>query len=218
MIATKCGCIGAEYIWTRENLFRGLEESLQRMRTEYIDVMKHHGPKVEECKQGNLVEALQEMRQQGKVRWIATSSYLPELSTYLSWGVFDAFQIPYSALDRKHEDWITAVAEAGAGTIIRGGVAKGEPGVSGIDRPEVWRKYCEASLDDLREEDESRTAFMLRYTLTHPHIHTIIVGTLQPEHLKEDVRATLRGPLPQDTYAEVKRRMEAVNVTVQPVS
>ena len=104
MIATKCGCIGTEHIWTRENLFRGLEESLQRMQTDYIDVMQLHGPKVEVCDQDNLVEALQDMRQQGKVRWIATSSYLPELSTYLSWGVFDAFQIPYSALERQHEE------------------------------------------------------------------------------------------------------------------
>jgi len=217
MIATKCGCIGTEHIWTRENLFRGLEESLQRMRTDYVDVMQLHGPKVEECEQGSLVQALQDMRQQGKVRWIATSSVLPELAIYLGWGVFDAFQIPYSALDRKHEDWITAAAEAGAGTIIRGGVAKGEPGVSGVDRPEVWRKYGEANLDDLREEGESRTALILRYTLTHPHVHTNIVGTLQPEHLEENVRVTLRGPLSQDTYAKVRRRMDAVNVTTQSV-
>ena len=222
LIATKCGCIDsvgeAEHLWTRENLFRGLHESLQRMRTDYVDLMQFHGPTVEECECEDLVEALQKMRQQGKVRWIGTSSTLPELATYLDWGVFDAFQIPYSALERKHEDWITAVAEAGAGTIVRGGVARGEPGLGGIDRPEVWRKYDEANLDDLLGEGESRTGFVLRYTLTHPHVHTIIVGTLQPEHLQENVKATLRGPLPMDTYAEVSRRMEALGVTAQPVS
>ena len=97
-------------------------------------------------------------------------------------------------------------------------MVKCEPGVSGVNRPEVWRKYGEASLDDLREEDESRTAFMLRYTLTHPHVHTIIVGTLQPDHMEENVRVTLRGPLSQNTYAEVKRRMEVVEVTAQTVA
>ena len=39
--------------------------------------------------------------------------------------VFDAFQIPYSALNREHEEWITNAHVAGAGTIIRGGVSKG---------------------------------------------------------------------------------------------
>ena len=42
-------------------------------------------------------------------------------------GVFDVFQIPYSAVQREHEDLITAAAQAGAGTLIRGGAARGAP-------------------------------------------------------------------------------------------
>ena len=45
------------------------------------------------------------------------------------------------------------------------------------------------------------TAFMLRYTLSHPHVHTIIAGTLNPDHLAENVATAQRGPLPPDTYA-----------------
>ena len=216
-LATKCGCIGTEHLWTRENLFRGLHESLERMRTDYVDVMQLHGPTVKECEQEGLVEALQEMRRQGKVRWIATSSVVPELATYLKWGAFDAFQIPYSALERRHEEWITAVADAGAGTIIRGGVAKGEPGESGVDRSEVWRKFGEANLDELREEGESRTAFMLRYTLAHPSVNTTIVGTLSPDHLRENLESARRGPLPPDVHSEAKRRLDAVGVRPAPV-
>ena len=67
------------------------------------------------------------MKSQGKVRWIAISTTLPHLPTYLDWGVFDQFQIPYSALQREHEEWITKSAEAGIGTVIRGGVAQGSP-------------------------------------------------------------------------------------------
>ena len=44
------------------------------------------------------MDALQDMRTQGKVRWIGMSTTLPHLSTYLSWDVFDVYQIPYSAL------------------------------------------------------------------------------------------------------------------------
>lgn len=83
--------------------------------------------------------------------------------------------------------------------IIRGGVARGEPG-AGLGSADRWAAFEAAKLDDLREPGESRSAFMLRYTLTHPDVHTIIAGTLQPEHLKENVQAVLRGPLSADVY------------------
>jgi aryl-alcohol dehydrogenase-like predicted oxidoreductase len=64
-------------------------------------------------------------------------------------------------------------------------------------------------LDDLRDAGESRTAFLLRYTLTHADLHTTIVGTKSLDHLRENLDAANRGPLPADTYAEAKRRLEA---------
>ena len=97
-----------------------------------------------------------------------------------------------------------------AGTVIRGGVQQGEPGVSNRGRPERWTPFEAAGLDDLRSPGESRTAFMLRYTLAHPDLHTTIVGTQNPDHLRENVEAARRGPLPPDTYAEAKRRLRAV--------
>ena len=42
-------------------------------------------------------------------------------------GVFDVFQIPYSALERDHEDVMTKAAAAGSGIVIRGGAAKAAP-------------------------------------------------------------------------------------------
>jgi aryl-alcohol dehydrogenase-like predicted oxidoreductase len=151
------------------------------------------------------------MKQQGKVRYISISTTLPHLPTYLAWGTFDTFQIPYSALERDHEDWITRSAEAGTGIIIRGGVARGEVGV-GLGRVDRWQKFEEARLDELRGEGESRTAFLLRYTLSHPHVHTIIVGTLYPDHLQENIDVAQKGPLPADVYAEAKRRLDQVGV------
>lgn len=223
-LATKCGCHvtrrdentdDTPHVWTRENLFRGLHESLARMKTEYVDVMQLHNPPVEECKKGNLVEALQEMVAQGKVRSIAISTTTPHLPEYLAWNVFTAFQIPYSALEREHENWISRTAEAGLGTIIRGGVARGEPGV-GLGNAGKWGKFEAAGLDELRASGESRTGFMLRYTLTHPHVHTIIAGTLHPEHLKENIAAVSQGPLSAEVYAEAKKRLDAAGVTAPP--
>jgi len=223
-LATKCGCTvvprdentdDTPHIWTRDNLFRGLNESLQRMKTDFIDVMQLHNPPVEEIEKNELVKALQEMQQQGKVRFISISTTLPHLPTYLHWGVFDTFQIPYSALEREHEEWISRAAEVGIGTIIRGGVARGEVGI-GLGNEDRWKKFEEANLDELRGPGESRTAFLLRFTLAHPDIQTIIVGTLYPEHLQENIEAVRQGPLPADVYEEAKRRLDQVGVTPVP--
>ncbi len=146
------------------------------------------------------------MRQQGKVRWIGVSSTLPHLPTFLEWGVFDVFQIPYSGLERDHEDWITRVAEQNAGTIIRGGVALGEPNV-GTGSTTQWRGFGQAGLDDLRAPGESRTAFLLRLTLAHPHVHSTIVGTTNLDHVRENVQAAQAGSLPEDVQEEALRRL-----------
>lgn len=218
-LATKCGCTvvyqdensdDTPHVYTRDNLFRGLNESLHRMKTDYVDIMQLHNPPVEETEQNHLVDVLKEMQQQGKVRFISISTTLPDLPTYLQWGLFDTFQIPYSALERDHENWISRVSEAGFGTIIRGGVARGEIGV-GLGSKDNWKKFEEARLDELREPDESRTAFVLRFTLAHPHVNTTIVGTLYPEHLRENISTVRRGPLPEDIYKEAKRRLKQVD-------
>lgn len=221
ILATKCGCNvvrrdeltdDTPHIWTRENLFRGLHESLERMKTDVIDLMQLHNPPVEEVQKGNLVQVLQDMRDQGKIRFVSISTTLPHLPVYLDWGVFDTFQIPYSALERDHENWITKSDQAGLGTIIRGGVARGEPG-AGLGNQDRWEKFEQAGLDDLVDPGESRSAFMLRFTLTHPSIDTIIAGTLKPEHLRENVDAVLRGPLTTEVYAEAKRRLDAIGIS-----
>ncbi len=211
VLATKCGCAPGGnwdrgHIWTRENLFRGLHESLERMRVDSVDIMQLHNPSVEDCETGELVPALEDMRQQGKVRWIGVSSTLPHLPTFLEWGVFDVFQIPYSGLEREHEAWITKVAEQDAGTIVRGGVALGEPRI-GTGSASQWERFEQAGLDELRDSGDSRTAFLLRLTLAHPHLHSTIVGTTNPDHLEENVAAAAKGPLPADVAAEALQRL-----------
>ena len=214
-LATKCGCVGPSggpHDWTRANLLRGLEQSLELLRTDYVDVMQLHGASVEESEREGVVDTLNEMRGQGKVRHIATSTSVPNLPTFIGWGSFDLFQIPYSALNRDHEEWISKAAQAGIGTVIRGGVQKGEPGEGG-GQADAWGKFEQAKLDELRAEGESRTAFILRYTLSHPDVHTIIVGTKNPVHLRENLATERRGPLAPDVYAEAKRRLDAIGET-----
>jgi aryl-alcohol dehydrogenase-like predicted oxidoreductase len=131
------------------------------------------------------------------------------ITSYIESGHYDTFQIPYSALEREHENLIRVAGEGGAGVIIRGGVGRGEPG-AGLGLADRWAQWEKASLDDLLEEGESRTGFLLRFTLTHPQLSTTIVGTKSPAHLAENVRDAQKGKLSEDIYAEAKRRLDSV--------
>ena len=221
-LATKCGCAAipeaaGEHVFTRENIVAGVEQSLKRMRTNHLDIVQFHSsPSKATLKEEDAIKTLLDLKEQGKIRFLGSSSTLPNLADHVAMSVFDEFQIPYSALSREHEDWITKAAVSGIGTVIRGGVAKGQPG-EGTGVNDTWAKWDEAGLDALLEVGESRTAFMLRFTLTHPGLHTTIVGTKNQVHLWENVAAAGRDPLSPDTFDEAKRRLDAVGVTAEPV-
>jgi aryl-alcohol dehydrogenase-like predicted oxidoreductase len=165
--------------------------------------------------QDGTVDELLALQKEGKIRFLGMSGTLPHLPDHIAMGVFDAFQIPYSALQREHEELITAAARSGAGTIIRGGVARGAPsdekgwrGPLGLGEGEAQRRWEAAELDDLLEGTD-RMTFMLRFTLSHPDLSTTIVGTRNSDHLRANVRAAAEGPLPAEVYAEAKRRLAA---------
>jgi aryl-alcohol dehydrogenase-like predicted oxidoreductase len=63
----------------------------------------------------------------------------------------------------------------------------------------------------------SPVGFVLRFTLSHPHTHMTIVGTVNPAHLKANIAALEKGPLPPDVYAEAKRRLAAAGLGPQPL-
>ncbi|MBI4560074.1 MAG: aldo/keto reductase [Candidatus Hydrogenedentes bacterium] len=222
-LATKCGCHmvyagdhdETPHFWNRENLHRNIADSLLKMQTDSVDILQLHNPSVEQCEENGLVDILESLKKQGAIHWLGCSSTSPHLATYINWGVFDVFQIPYSALERRHENLITIAADAGAGVILRGGVAKGEPGVAQGRPADRWDRFEKAKLDELLEPGESRTAFLLRFTLSHPHCHTTIVGTLLPEHLNENVSTAMRGPLASDVYEEAKRRLDTVGESAE---
>jgi len=56
-----------------------------------------------------------ELKAAGKVRFIGMSGTLPHLKDHIAMGVFDVFQIPYSAMEREHETIIAEASAAGSG-------------------------------------------------------------------------------------------------------
>ena len=216
ILATKCGCTLVDkgdhdetpHVWTRENLLHNIETSLLRMKTDHVDIWQLHNPSVEQVESGSLVEVMEEVRKSGKVRFVSISSTFPHITEFIDMGSFATFQIPYSALERKHEEVIGKAAKAGAGVIIRGGVARGEPG-SGLGAEDRWEIWKRAGFDELLDEGETPTSFLLRYTISHPGMHTTIVGTKSTGHLAENIAIAEKGPLPESVYREAMKRLSA---------
>jgi aryl-alcohol dehydrogenase-like predicted oxidoreductase len=161
------------------------------------------------------VETLQSVRDEGKVRFIGMSGILPNLPDHIAMGVFEVFQIPYSAVQREHEELITAAAGTGAGTLIRGGAARGAPaedkawrnGPLGLGQGVGQQRWETSGVGELLD-GMSPIEFVLRFTLSHPALSSTIVGTSSADHLRANVAIAEKGPLPADLYEEAKRRLE----------
>ena len=227
-LASKCGCVlgdpppGATppfaHDFRAENIRAGIEQSLRRLGTDRLDLLQVHlSPSREQLEVDETVATLFSLRDEGKVRFIGMSGTLPNLPDHIAMGVFDVFQIPYSAVQREHEDLITAAADGGAGTLIRGGAARGAPaedknwrqGPIGLSEGEGQRRWESSGVEDLIG-DMGRLEFVLRFTLSHPGLSSTIVGTSSMEHLRSNLAIAEKGPLSPDLYQEAKSRLGAV--------
>ena len=228
-LASKCGCLlgppppGASppfpHDFREENIRTGIEQSLRRLQTDRLDLLQVHiSPSRAQMEADGTVETLLSLRDEGKVRFLGMSGTIPNLSDHIEMGVFEVFQIPYSALQREHENLITAAVATGAGTLIRGGAARGAPaedkdwsqGPLGLSEGEGQRRWESSGVEELLG-DMSRLEFVLRFTLSHPGLSSTIVGTANMEHLRSNVAIAEKGPLPADLYEEAKRRLGQVD-------
>lgn len=222
-LATKCGCNvprqGGEdaprHIWTGAQVRHNIEHSLKRLKTDYVDVWQVHSADPDELAASDVLETMLKIKDEGKVRHIAVSMSgradgygYGQLRPYLAaeWDAFEAIQVWYSALARASENAIHEAAQRGKGMIIRGVVRTVEP----------WSSLDEAvsrtGLDDLRGSGESAAQFLLRFAISHPGLHTAIIGTKNLNHLAENIKAVEAGPLPADVLAEARARLSAAGI------
>lgn len=226
-LASKCGCVpggsGGDHVHTAANIRAGVENSLRLLKTDHLDLVQFHRSLTEaEFNEHGALREVLKLRDEGKVRFVGVSGTLPHMSEQVDMGVFDAFQVPYSALQREHEAVIAKASAAGAGIIVRGGVARGAPSdwerQYYMLRTETMKdRWDEARLDELLSDGMTRMEFMLRFTLSNSDLDTTIVGTKSVEHLAGNVAAALAGSLPADVLAEAKRRLAAAGSAPEPV-
>jgi aryl-alcohol dehydrogenase-like predicted oxidoreductase len=230
-LASKCGCMlgdpppGMEgppfpHDFSKENVRGGIEQSLRRLNTDHLDLLQVHiSPSRETLETEGTIEVMQELQDEGKIRFLGMSGTIPNLADHIAMGVFDVFQIPWSALQREHEALIQEASQQGAGIVIRGGVARGAPAAEknwvdpiGLGAGEGKRRWENAELDEFIGE-MGEMAFLLRYTLSLPELDTTIVGTSSVDHFQSNLAAALEGPLPEDVYEAARERFAQAGST-----
>lgn len=227
VLASKVGCpldhqldapVGKPLVhdYSPKNVRAGVEQSLRRLRTDYLDLVQvHSSPALSLLEEFGTLETLRELREQGYVRTIGISSTLPHLDDHLKVEDFETIQVPYSALERDLEERIRLAGEEQRGVIIRGGIAQAG------NREKTTRHGTSASWADvgLRDlfEGQSPEGFLLRFVITNPAVTTVIVGTGNPDHVPRNIQAARLGPLPEDIYAEARRRLDAIGFSSEPL-
>lgn len=134
-IATKAGHLmwqGPYGDWgSRKHLIAGLNQSLRRMKLDYVDVFYHHRPDPETPIE-ETVEALVQIVRSGKALYVGLSKYPPALFNRACTLLAEAHvpcllhQFRYNLLDRACETgMLPAAKDQGAGSIVFSPLAQG---------------------------------------------------------------------------------------------
>jgi aryl-alcohol dehydrogenase-like predicted oxidoreductase len=218
VISTKKTLPPADHAHPAEEVRRSLEQSLRALNTDYIDVYHLHGvePKDYRFAKENLMPEMRRLKEQGKIRFIGvTEGFVQDpkhemLQDSLKENLWDVVMVGFNLLNpsacntifpltqRKQVGLLNMFAVRRAlsqpqrlkemvaelmdkGKISRGAVNLDEPldfvlaGSDAKSLPEAAYRYC-------------------RHT---PGVDVVLTGTGNPEHLRENIAAISRPPLPQ---------------------
>ena len=116
---------------SRKHLIAGIDQSLRRMKLDYVDVFYHHRPDPETPVE-ETIEALAQIVRSGKALYIGLSKYPPALFNRACALLHEAripcllHQFRYNLLDRACEaGMLPAAREQGAGAIVFSPLAQG---------------------------------------------------------------------------------------------
>lgn len=201
---------------TLEKFIAGVESNLQRLGTDYIDLIQSHinfrDPTME-----IFVEGFQRLQRDGKVKayGLSTSDF-EYIKAFNADGGCASLQIDYSILNRTAEEEIFPYCQAhNIGVIVRGGLAMGI--LAGKFTPETrfpegdfrrrWHENpdeYEIFLNDLQIVEQLRSLatperslahLALQFTLHHPAVTTVIPGIKDVAQAQKNIAAGLLPPL-----------------------
>jgi len=201
------------------------ERSLANLGLDTIDVQQFHVWSDEWVGEGDWLEAVQKLKDQGKIRHfgISINDHEPNNALKLiETGVVDTVQVIYNMFDQSPEDQLLPACEKhNVGVIVR--VALDEGGLTGRITPEttfpegdfrasyfagdrkkeVYERVQRIASDlGIGLEDMPEAA--LRYVLSHPAVSTVIPGMRTVRNVERNMAVGDGKGLPADKIAKVK--------------
>ncbi|MBK9055360.1 MAG: aldo/keto reductase [Chloroflexi bacterium] len=209
---------------TVEKLIAGVESNLQRLQTDYIDIMQSHinfrDPTME-----IFLEGFHKLRAAGKVRAYGVStSDLAYLQAFNADGQCATLQVDYSILNRTPEaDILPYCQEHNIGVIVRGVLAMGiltgkftpDTRFGATDFRRRWHENPDeqeiyqadlAKVEQLRPLTNDRTLAQLamQFALAHPAVSTVIPGAKNVRQLRDTLQAGQLPPLSEDELSQIE--------------
>ncbi|MCD6302210.1 MAG: aldo/keto reductase, partial [Anaerolineae bacterium] len=167
--------------WTPEGIRRSVEASLERLRTDVIDVIQFHGGwynhgEDRQIIEGGCLDELEKLRQEGKVRFLGFTTEGPSggVERLIASGAFDVMQVRYNLMyqhpsDFENDEGIIRQADArGMGIVLM------RPLTSG-----VFQKLMANQFPQIPTSQVGR--LLLNYVLSDPYVDVALVGMRDPK-------------------------------------
>ena len=232
VIATKVGNVARNNQfttdYTKEYILKACEESLKRLRRDVIDYYQLHSARVPQLQQGECIEAMQQLQQQGKIRYwgLSLNTFYPDAEGdyLLENNLGSGFQIVLNIINQKGIELIKKAAAKGYGIIARMplqfGLLTGKFNADTTFEPNDHRskrltkeviEKSEAALKPVwglcEKYKISKTSLALSYILSYDEVSTVIPGI----RTKEQVISNTTGVIKLD--AEDRKMIESLNKT-----
>jgi aryl-alcohol dehydrogenase-like predicted oxidoreductase len=201
--------------WKRDALLNDIQTSLRELQTDRLDLIQLHSTPLDILKTGEAIEAIQEARDKGYVRYIGYSGDGQTAAYAVETGAFDTLQTSINIADQQVLDLALPKArERNMGVIAKRPVANAawRTGKKPTEpyHHAYWDRLQELQYDFLKNDLEESVAIALRFTLSQPGVHTAIVGTINPDRWRQNAELLKAGPLPQAQIDAIRARWQEV--------
>ncbi len=196
-LASKCGEHSTEpstyYDFSYEAVKSSIDLSLKTLKTDCIDLMQiHFGPEPERVLEtGETLKAMQDARDQGKVKFLGASIYGQVAKDCIESGAFDVMQLDYSLLNTKDAELIELCGHKKMGVLLRGGLGYGRltPRVMAhLDKETPSNhKKVKAFLELLGGDAQKLPALALLFIYENSYITSVLAGTRTASHVRTNI-------------------------------
>jgi aryl-alcohol dehydrogenase-like predicted oxidoreductase len=214
---TKCGHLEGtgRDDWRPASLERSIARSLQRLRTDHVDLLQLHTCSEAELRRGDVIAVLERARERGQTRCLGYSGDGPAARYAVECGRFDTLQTSINVADQEAIELTVPLARArGLGVIAKRPIANAAWRAG--CRPEnayhhaYWDRLQRLDYEFLRRPPGEAVGVALRFTATIPGVHTLIVGTTRPGRWRENAAGLGAGALSPAEYERIRARWRAV--------